>query len=126
MTTKQTTTTATAQRPKNAAKPQDHKKAASAKVKALQKEAEAGTQVVEVRGETYTLRKEQFQNRVRDDYEFMEMVTQGVLPVMINELLSKGDADKMKDACRSEDGRVSTEGMADLFQEIMEAGGLGN
>lgn len=106
---------------------QDHKKAASAKLKALRKEAAEGDVVVEHKGHFYTLRVGAFQERMVEDYEFMEAVTSGILPAMIRELLSAEDQAALKDLVRNPDtNRVPVEPLAEEFGVLMEAGGLGN
>lgn len=107
--------------------PADRKKAASAKVKAMQAEAGQGDMVVEVRGEALTVHVRAYQDRMSDDYEFMEMASVGLLPAMLRVLLDQGDIDRLKDLARNEEtGTVSTVTMSEIFQELMEAVGQGN
>lgn len=106
---------------------QDHKEALSPKVKAMQKEATEGDVVVEHKDHIFTLRVGAFQTRMVEDYEFMEAVTSGILPMMINELLDSKDQAALKDLVRNPDtGRVPVEPLAEEFGVLMEAGGLGN
>lgn len=106
---------------------QDHKEPLSPKVKALQKEAAEGDVVVEHEGHIFTLRVGAFQNRMVEDYEFMEAVTSGILPMMINELLDSKDQAALKNLVRDPDTkRVPVEPLAEEFGILMEAGGLGN
>lgn len=125
----ETTVKTTAEKAKaaGAKSPGDKKKATSAKVKALQAEAAEGDRVVEVRGETFTVHVEKYQDRMNEDYEFMEMATSGMLPAMLSVLLDRADHQKLKELARDEETkRVSPETMSDLFQELMEATGQGN
>lgn len=104
-----------------------HKQDLSSKVKALQAEAAEGDIVVTFRDETFTLHSTAFQERLADDYEYMEQVTDGNLPAMVRELLSDDDQTKLKDLLRDPDTkRVGTETFAKAFSEIMSEGGLGN
>lgn len=128
----ETTTTAaktTAEKAKaaGAKNPADKKKATSAKVKALQSEAAKGDRVVEVRGEVFTVHVDAYQQRMNEDYEFMEMAASGMLPAMLSVLLDRADHTKMKELARDEDtNKITPEAMSDLFQELMEAAGQGN
>lgn len=122
-----TKTTAEKAREAGAKNPADKKKATSAKVKALQAEAAEGDQVVELRGETFTVHIGAYQDRMSEDYEFMEMAAHGMLPAMLAVLLDRGDHTKLKELARDEETRkISPEVMSDLFQELMEAAGQGN
>lgn len=103
------------------------KKDLSPKIKALQAEAAEGDVVVAYRDELFTLHVESFQERMADDYEFMEQVTSGILPVMVRELLSSDDQNRLKDLVRDPDtNRVKTEVFAEAFNDLMSAGGMGN
>lgn len=130
MATKPSTTTKTTKQraiEAGAKVPQDHKAAKPAVVKAMQKEAAEGDVVVELHGETYTVHVREFQERMSEDYEFMEMSAKGVLPILLDVLLDADDHQKLKDSSRDEKtGRVSTPLMADRFRELMEAAGQGN
>ncbi|GAA1333934.1 hypothetical protein GCM10009592_28710 [Brachybacterium rhamnosum] len=107
--------------------PADRKKAASATVKALQAEAAEGDRVIELRGEPITVHLKAFQDRLADDYEFMEQVTQGMIPAILVELVGNDGHQQLKDLARDKTTqKVSTESMAELFQEVMEATNLGN
>lgn len=107
--------------------PEDHKKDLSQQIKALQAEAAEGDVVVGFRGETFTLHSQAFQDRLAEDYEFMEAVTDGNLPAMIREILSDEDQARLKDLVRDPDtNKVKTEVFAKAFQELMAEGGLGN
>lgn len=107
--------------------PADRKKAASATVKAMQAEADEGDQIVEVRGEVFTVHVQKYQARMVDDYEFMEMASAGMLPAMLGVLLDREDNNRLKNLARNKGtGNVSTEVMAELFQELLEAAGQGN
>lgn len=104
-----------------------HKKDLSPKIKALQAEAAEGDVVVAFRDETFTLHIESFQERMADDYEFMEQVTSGILPVMVSELLGSDDQARLKNLVRDpETKKVKTEVFAEAFSELMAEGGLGN
>lgn len=131
------TTTSTAKSPKGTTKQkaaaagakidEGHKKDLSPKIKALQAEAAEGDVVVAFRDETFTLHVEAFQGRMADDYEFMEQVTSGILPVMVRELLSTDDQTLLKNLVRDpETKKVNTEVFAEAFSELMTEGGLGN
>lgn len=125
----ETTVKSTAEKAKaaGAKNPADKKKATSAKVKALQAEAAEGDRVVEVRGETFTVHVEAYQDRMNEDYEFMEMAASGMLPAMLSVLLDRPDHTKLKELARDEESKkISPEAMSDLFQELMEATGQGN
>lgn len=107
--------------------PADRRKAASATVKALQAEAADGDLVVDIRGEAITLHLKKFQDRLTEDYEFMELVTKGAIPVMLEELAGSDGHQQLKELARNKDtNKVSTEVMGELFQEVAEAAGLGN
>lgn len=122
-----TKTTAEKAREAGAKSPADQKKATSAKVKALQAEAADGDRVVELRGEPFTVHVDEYQTRMAEDYEFMEMAASGMLPAMLSVLLDRKDHQRMKELARDEETRkVSPEAMSDLFQELMEAAGQGN
>lgn len=122
-----TKTTADKAREAGAKNPADKKKATSAKVKALQAEAAEGDRVVELRGETFTVHSDAYQERMNEDYEFMEMASAGMLPAMLSVLLDRSDHTKLKELARDEETRkVSPEVMSDLFQELMGAAGQGN
>lgn len=109
------------------AKTEDHKKDLSQQIKALQAEAAEGDVVVGFRNETFTLRSQAFQDRLAEDYEFMEQVTDGNLPAMIREVLSDEDQARLKDLVRDPDTKkVKTEVFAKAFSELMAEGGLGN
>lgn len=125
----ETTVKTTAEKAKSAGakSPGDKKKATSAKVKAMQAEAANGDRVVEVRGETFTVHVEQYQDRMNEDYEFMEMAASGMLPAMLSVLLDRTDHTKLKELARDEETRkISPDAMGELFQELMEAAGQGN
>lgn len=108
-------------------KTEDRKKDLSPQIKALQAEAAEGDVVVGFRGETFTLRVGAFQERMVDDYEFMEQVTSGILPVMVRELLDNDDQNRLKDLVRDPDTKkVKTEVFAEAFNELMSEGGMGN
>lgn len=108
-------------------KTEDHKKDISQQIKALEAEAAEGDVVVSFRDEAFTLRSQAFQDRLAEDYEFMEQVTDGNLPAMIRELLSSEDQARLKDLVRDPDtGKVKTEVFAKAFSELMAEGGLGN
>lgn len=122
-----TKTTAEKAREAGAKTPGDKKKATSAKVKALQAEAAEGDRIVELRGETFTVHVDAYQDRMSEDYEFMEMASAGMLPAMLGVLLDRADHTRLKELARDEDTRrVSPEAMSQLFQELMEAAGQGN
>lgn len=122
-----TKTTAEKARAAGAKSPADQKKATSAKVKALQAEAAEGDRIVEIRDETFTVHVDAYQDRMSEDYEFMEMAASGMLPAMLSVLLDRQDHQKLKELARDEETRrVSPEAMSDLFQELMEAAGQGN
>ena len=107
--------------------PEDHKPDLSQRIKALEAEAAEGDAVVGFRGEVFTLRSQAFQDRLAEDYEFLEMVTDGNLPAMIRELLPDEDQERLKDLVRDPDTRkVKTEVFAKAFQALMAAAGLGN
>lgn len=107
--------------------PEDRKQDLSQQIKALEAEAAEGDVVVGFRGEVFTLRSKAFQDRLAEDYEFMEQVTDGNLPAMIRELLSDEDQTRLKDLVRDPDtGKIKTEVFAKAFQELMAEGGLGN
>lgn len=113
--------------PAGAKKPQDRKKAASAELKALRAEAEEGVTVVEYKGEFFHLYVDRFNQRMADDYEFMDAVSRGVIPFMVRELLGEKGHMQLIDLVRDEEtGLVSTERMGEVFQELMEEAGLGN
>lgn len=119
----------TAQRAKTqgAKRPEDHKDAPSTDLKALRDEAAEGDSVVEYDGEFYTLHMKAFQDRLADDYEFMEQVSAGSIPEIAGEILSDEDRDKLKESLRDSDtGRVSTIAFSKAVGELMQAGGLGN
>ena len=100
--------------------PEDHKPDLSQRIKALEAEAAAGDAVVGFRGEVFTLRSQAFQDRLAEDYEFLEMVTDGNLPAMIRELLPDEDQERLKDLVRDPDTRkVKTEVFAKAFQELI-------
>lgn len=122
------TTTATQQaRAAGAKTPADRKKAASATVKAMRAEAADGDRVIELHGEPITVHLKAFQDRLSDDYEFMEQVTQGMIPTILVELVGNDGHQQLKELARDKDtGKVSTEKMGELFQEVMEATNLGN
>ena len=125
----ETTTKTTAEKAKaaGAKTPGDKKKATSAKVKALQAEAAKGDIIVELQGETFTVHVDAYQQKVADDYEFMEYSMKGLLPLMLDVLLGSADREKLKDLARDEETNVvSTEKMGELFAELMEAAGQGN
>ncbi|WP_152353328.1 hypothetical protein [Brachybacterium subflavum] len=123
----ETKTAAEQARAAGAKTPADRKKAASAKVKALQAEAADGDVVVELEGETYTVHLKEFQERSTQDYEFMEMATKGIIPVLFDVLLDSSDVDKLKDSARDEEtGRVSFDKMTESFNALLEAAGAGN
>ena len=126
-TTKSTKGTAKQKAAAAGVKTEDHQKDLSPKIKAMQAEAAEGDVVVAYRDEVFTLRVEAFQNRMADDYEFMEQVTSGILPVMVRELLSNDDQNRLKDLVRDPDtNRVKTEVFAEAFNELMSEGGMGN
>lgn len=107
--------------------PEDRKPDLSQRIKALKAEAAEGDVVVGFRGEVFTLRSKAFQDRLAEDYEFLELVTDGNLPAMIRELLPDEDQERLKDLVRDPDTRkIKTEVFAKAFQELMAAGGLGN
>lgn len=107
--------------------PEDRKPDLSQQIKALQAEAAEGDVVVGFRGEVFTLHSKAFQDRLAEDYEFMEQVTDGNLPAMIREILSDEDQSRLKDLVRDPDtGKIKTEVFAKAFQELMAEGGLGN
>lgn len=107
--------------------PADRKKAASATVKALQAEAADGDRVIELRGEPITVHLKAFQDRIASDYEFMEQVTNGMIPVILTSLLGSDGHQKLKELARDQDtNKVSPEKMGELFNEVAEAAGLGN
>ena len=109
------------------AKTADHKKDLSQEIKALKAEAAEGDVVVGFRDQVFTLRSQRFQERITDDYEFMEQVTDGNLPAMVREVLSDEDQDRLKDLVRDPDtGKIKTEVFATAFSELMAEGGLGN
>lgn len=124
----ETTVTKTpAARPAGTKAPQDRKKAASAKLKAMRDEAVKGDVVVELRGEFFTVHVDEYQTRMSEDYEFMEMAAAGMLPSMLSVLLGQKGHQDLKELARDEDtNKVSPEQMSDLFQELMEAAGQGN
>lgn len=125
----ETTTKSTAEKAREAGakNPADKKKATSAKVKALQAEAADGDRVVEVRGEAFVVHIDEYQKRMTEDYEFMEMASSGMLPAMLGVLLDRKDHQRLKEIARDEETRkVDPEAMSDLFQELMEAVGQGN
>ena len=104
-----------------------HKADLSQKVKALQAEAAEGDVVVTFRDEVFTLRSAAFQERLADDYEFMEQVTDGNLPAMVREVLSTEDQNRLKDLVRDPDtNKIKTEVYAKAFGDLMAEGGLGN
>lgn len=106
---------------------EDRKKSLSQQIKALQAEAAEGDVVVGFRNETFTLHSQSFQDRLAEDYEFMEQVTDGNLPAMIREILSGEDQARLKDLVRDPDTeKVKTEVFAKAFSELMAEGGLGN
>ena len=108
-------------------KAEDRKQDLSQRIKALKAEAAEGDVVVGYRDEVFTLRSKAFQDRLAEDYEFMELVTDGNLPAMIRELLSDEDQARLKDLVRDPDTRkIKTEVFAKAFQELMAEGGLGN
>lgn len=107
--------------------PEDRKPDLSQRIKALKAEAAEGDVVVGFRGEVFTLRSKAFQDRLAEDYEFLELVTDGNLPAMIRELLPDEDQERLKDLVRDPDTRkIKTEVFAKAFQELMAEGGLGN
>lgn len=107
--------------------PSDYKKAASPKLKAMRAEAAEGDVVVEFEGEFYTVHVRRYEQRLADDYEFMEVASKGAIALMLDELLDKEDIDKLKNSIRDEDtGRVKTERMVEKFEQLMEAVGQGN
>ena len=119
--------TAQKARTKGAKAPEDHKSAPSSDLKALQAEAAAGDRVVEYAGEVYTLHMQAFQDRMVDDYEFMEQVTQGSIPAIASEILGDEDHAKLKESLRDEETRrIKTEVFAKAIGDLMQAGGLGN
>lgn len=104
-----------------------HKKDLAPQIKALQAEAAEGDVVVNYRDELFTLRVGAFQERMADDYEFMEQVTSGILPMMVAELLSSKDQNRLKDLVRDpETEKVKTEVFAEAFNDLMGEGGMGN
>ena len=106
---------------------ESHKKDLSQQVKALRAEAAEGDAVVTFRDEVFTLHSKTFQDRLADDYEFMEQVTDGNLPAMVREVLSDEDHDRLKELVRDPDsGKIKTEVFAKAFAELMAEGGLGN
>ena len=108
-------------------KAEDRKQDLSQRIKALKAEAAEGDVVVGYRDEVFTVRSKAFQDRLAEDYEFMELVTDGNLPAMIRELLSDEDQARLKDLVRDPDTRkIKTEVFAKAFQELMAEGGLGN
>lgn len=121
-------TTATEKAKASGAKtPADRKKAASAKVKAMQAEATEGDVIVELHGETYTVHLAEFQRQVQKNYEFQEIMTTGLISPLLKVLLSDKDHEKLKESVRDKDsGEVDTERMTELFQELTEAAGQGN
>lgn len=122
-----TKTTAEKAREAGAKTPADKKKAATAKVKAMRAEAAEGDVVVELRGEIFTVHVEEYQTRMSEDYEFMELASSGILPALLNVLVGMKGHARLKDLARDEEtGKVSPEVMSDLFQELMEAAGQGN
>ena len=107
--------------------PEDRKPGLSQRIKALKAEAAEGDVVVGFRGEVFTLRSQAFQDRLAEDYEFLELVTDGNLPAMIRELLLDEDQERLKDLVRDPDTRkIKTEVFAKAFQELIAEGGLGN
>lgn len=109
------------------AKTEDRKKDLSQQIKALEAEAAEGDTVVGFRDEVFTLHSKAFQDRLAEDYEFMEQVTDGNLPAMIREILSAEDQAKLKDLVRDPDSnKIKTEVFAQAFSELMAEGGLGN
>lgn len=122
-----TKSTAEKAREAGAKTPGDKKKATSAKVKAMQAEATEGDTIVELHGETFTVHVGKYQDRMSEDYEFMEMAAAGMLPAMLSVLLDRADHGKLKELARDEETKkISPEAMSDLFQELMEAAGQGN
>ena len=108
-------------------KTEDHKKDISQQIKALEAEAAEGDVVVAFRDEPFTLHSKAFQDRLADDYEFMEQVTDGNLPAMIREILSDEDQARLKELVRDPDtNKIKTEVFAQAFSELMADGGLGN
>lgn len=104
-----------------------HKKDLSQRLKALQAEAAEGDTVVVFRDEIFTLRSKAFQDRLAEDYEFMEQVTDGNLPAMVREILSDEEHSRLKDLVRDpETKKINTEVFAKAFSELMAEGGLGN
>ena len=70
---------------------------------------------------------DRFNQRMADDYEFMDAVSRGVIPFMVRELLGEKGHMQLIDLVRDEEtGLVSTERMGEVFQELMEEAGLGN
>lgn len=123
----QAKTTAQKARSKGAKTPDDHKSAPSSDLKALQAEAAEGDTVVEYAGEHYTLHLKTFQDRMVEDYEFMEEVTQGSIPAIANLILSDEDRSKLKESLRDPDTkRIGTVAFSTAIGELMQAGGLGN
>lgn len=104
------------------------KSTAPAKVKALKAEADtAGNVEVELWGEKFTVHVGEFQRRMSEDYEFMELSSRGMIPAMLDVLVSAKTVNIMKEAARDpETKRVSVERMGELFQELMEEAGQGN
>lgn len=106
---------------------ESHKKDLSQQIKALEAEAAEGDVVVSFRDEAFTLRSAAFQERLADDYEFMEQVTDGNLPAMVREVLSSEDQERLKELVRDPDSKkIKTEVFAKAFGELMAEGGLGN
>ena len=108
-------------------KAEDHKRDLSQEIKALRAEATEGDVVVGFRDEVFTLRSKAFQDRLAEDYDFLEQVTDGNHPAMVREVLSDEDQTRLKDLVRDPDThKVNTEVFAKAFSELMAEGGLGN
>lgn len=104
-----------------------HKPDLSQSVKALEAEAVDGDVVVKFREKAFIVRAASFQERLADDYEFMEQVTDGNLPAMVREVLTEDGQKDLKELVRDPDTKkIRTETYAEAFAELMAAGGLGN
>ena len=123
----ETTSAAAKAKASGAKTPADRKKAASAKVKAMQAEATEGNVVVELHGETYTVHLAEFQRMAQENYEFQQVMTTGLVAPLLDILVDREDHEKLKESARDEEtGEVSTKRMEKLFQELTEAAGQGN
>lgn len=129
MSNESTTKKSTAQKAREAGAktPDDKKKAASAKLKAMRAEAAEGDVVIELHGETLTVHLEEFQKQASENYEFQEVMASGLIAPLLSVLLDRADIAKLKEIARDPETKiVSSDRMTELFAEVTEAAGQGN